>query len=412
MSENRHTINITSFGGLTISVQSDDGRVESISDIKGHSKKLWTLLEYLIFSGKEFVLASELIEIFWPDEASVADPLASLRLLVHRARTELNKLKVYKGSELILCQNEAYCWNRHIPTRVDTERFTSLCLAASSGNDEDELKTILDAADIYKGHFLPKALRYHWAMALDAYYHSQYISICSQGAHLLKLRGQYSDAIELCTKAVGIDPYCEALHIALIEALTAHGSYSAALEHYRSITERMLNEFGIAPSEELLATYKTISNIINAPEMDITEIRKSMTEETPLGAFYCEYELFKHIYWLKSRECIRSGQAMQLGLMTLIPKNGLQPSQRSFKTAFEKLKHIIRDSLRQGDLFTRYSVSQYLVLLQATTYENGHMVLDRIQSAFSQASPKSGLHLQSSILPMLPAAFSLDTDGT
>ena len=403
---NHKLISIASFGGFSVSAYDEGGAVESISDTKGHSKKLWTLIEYLIFSGKDFVLSSELTELLWPEGASVADPLASLRLLVHRARGELSKLGTFKGSELILCRNEAYSWNRRITTVVDAERFASLCLSAAEGDKEARISTILKAAEIYKGHFIPKASQYHWAMALDAYYHSQYISICSQGVSLLKEDGRYADIIELCTAAVSIDPYCESLHIALIEALVASGSRTAALDHYKSISERLLNEFGISPSDALLATYKTISNSINAPEMDISEIRKSMTESRPVGAFHCEYELFKHIYWLKSREYIRSGQAVQLALVTILPKDDAQPSPRSIKTAFEKLKLLIRDMLRQGDLFTRYSVNQYLVLLQSTSYENGQIVLDRLQSAFAQASHKSGLRLQSSIVPMLPATFN------
>jgi two-component SAPR family response regulator len=36
------------------------------------------------------------------------------------------------------------------------------------------------------------------------------------------------EIIELCTKAAVLDPYTEQLHVALIEALTAIGSYNEA----------------------------------------------------------------------------------------------------------------------------------------------------------------------------------------
>ena len=407
---NHKLISITSFGGFSVSACDENGVFESISDSKGHSKKLWLLIYYLIFSGKDFVLSSELIELLWSEGASVADPLASLRLLVHRARSELSKLGAFKGSELILCYNEAYSWNRNVTTIVDAESFESLCLSAAEGDRKTRINTILKAAEIYKGHFIPKASQYHWAMALDAYYHSQYISICSQGTSLLMEDRRYADIIELCTAAVSIDPYCEPLHIALIEALVASGSHTSALDHYKSISERLLNEFGISPSSALLATYKTILSNINTPEMDISEIRKEMTEPNPVGAFRCEYELFKHIYWLKSRECVRRGQAVQLALVTILPKGEAQMSPRTIKSAFEKLTVLMRDMLLQSDLFTRYSVNQCLILLQSTSYEDGQLVLDRLQGAFAQASHKSGLQLQCSLIPMLPATFD-ETSG-
>ena len=43
------------------------------------------------------------------------------------------------------------------------------------------------------------------------------------------------------------------------------------------------------------------------------------------------------------------------------------------------------NSLRHGDVYTRYSVSQYLILLPSASYENGKMVMQRIIRNYKKA---------------------------
>lgn len=405
MSSDKPMLIVTSFGGFSISAYDPavpENALASISDGKGHSKKLWTLVEYLIFSGKGSVTSAELIALLWPGEGGAEDPLASLRLLVHRARTQLGKLGVYKGSELILSQEKAYEWNRQLPMQIDTERFEQLYDKSRSGSAADRLESLLAAAELYKGRFLPKAAQFQWAMVLDTYYHSKYMAVCEEAVPLLKDFGRTGDIIGLCKRAVMLDPYAEALHVAYIEALKAAGSYNAAAVHYKHVIEMFINEFGITPSENLTAAFHPLARNTDAPETDIGVIRESLAEDDATGAFFIEYELFKQIYQLKARESIRSGQVSQLALISASPAGGRSSEAQSRNTFMDRLGLVIQTSLRQGDIFTRFSGMQYLVLLQSITYENGLKVLDRIQRNTNLAYPRSGYLLQCSLLPLLP----------
>ena len=68
----------------------------------------------------------------------------------------------------------------------------------------------------------------------------------------------------------------------------------------------------------------------------------------------------------------------------------------------EKLKDAIGLSLRRGDVYTRFSVSQYLVLLPSASYENSIKVVERIIRAFRQQSPKAAVTIKYSVQPMTP----------
>ena len=313
---------VTSFGGFSIAVRDPDNPKSDapvITDSLGHSRKLWILLEYLLFSGKGCVPADELIELLWPDENAPGDPLSSLRLLVHRARQELNRLGCYKGSDLLLGGNGGYSWNRELPLAMDTERFEMFCRNSTDGSAPRQLDAMLSAISLYKGRFLPRAGHQQWAMSLDTYYHSKYTALCISAVELLRSLGRPQDIIEICTRAVVLDPYTEQLHIALIEALSSAGYYSEAMAHYRHVMDMFFKDIGIQPSEKLTAVYRLLSQNVHPPEADIGAIRDSLADGSPNGAFRCEYEMFKQIYNLKLRECRRNGQLVQLARITVFP---------------------------------------------------------------------------------------------
>jgi hypothetical protein len=53
-------------------------------------------------------------------------------------------------------------------------------------------------------------------------------------------------------------------------------------------------------------------------------------------------------------------------------------------------------------VFTRYSVSQYLILLPAISYENCEMVLKRIQRSFRTENPHSKVIITYKTQPLKP----------
>ena len=246
-------------------------------------------------------------------------------------------------------------------------------------------------------------LHMHWAMALDAYFHSKYIAVCTMAAELLCTAERWPEVIALCRSALELEPYSDELNAALVRALDASGLSAAALEHYERISRMMLAELGVAVAEKLSAAYRAISKNSQAPETNIGSIRDELAENEADGAYYCGYELFRQIYHFKARECSRTGQLIQLAMLTIVPAKQHTPGERAKNSAMDRLGEVIRGSLRIGDAYSQLSSTQYVILLQSTDYENGKRVLERVANNFRRAAPRSEFLVQHSLVPMLPA---------
>ena len=64
---------------------------ETADDQSNRSKKLWSLLEYLITFRDREVRQAEIIEFLWPEDR-IDDPANTLKTLLHRVRSLVNGL--------------------------------------------------------------------------------------------------------------------------------------------------------------------------------------------------------------------------------------------------------------------------------------------------------------------------------
>ena len=96
------------------------------------------------------------------------------------------------------------------------------------------------------------------------------------------------------------------------------------------------------------------------------------------GAFQVDYAEFAHIYDFVSRISERSNQETQLLLFTLFSSNGNEIELERMEVAMQCVEQAICKSLRGVDVGTRYSSSQFLVVLMGTERDNVRVVTDRI----------------------------------
>ena len=78
-----------------------------VSDQTNRSKKVWTMLEYLIVYRKRFITQDELIDLLWPESTS-RDPINTLKVMMHRVRDALDELEFDNSRQMILYRNGAY----------------------------------------------------------------------------------------------------------------------------------------------------------------------------------------------------------------------------------------------------------------------------------------------------------------
>ncbi len=374
-----------------------------VDDQSSRSKKVWTLIQYLIANRMKDVSQNDLIEVLWPEGSEIGDPANTLKTIVHRARQAMDTLGFEDGKSIILYRSGAYAWNNELRDEVDAEEFLTCCEAAQKASGDKKLSYLMRALSYYRGDYLPKASFEPWVMPLSSYFRTRYIQAVHDAVALLTQAGRYGDIISLCRRASVIDPYDESIHFALIQALVATGAQQEAMSHYNYVTELFFSHFGVTPSPELMQLYREVVRTSKNTEMDLGTIRESLAEsERTGGAFYCEFEIFKDIYRMQARNASRNGLVLHIALVSVLDGYGKKLTQLKMNVAMERLRDIIATSLRRGDVFARYSVSQYLLMLPLANFENTQMVMDRVTRNFKHAYPKMELLLHFSALPLDP----------
>lgn len=118
---------------------------------------------------------------------------------------------------------------------------------------------------------------------------------------------------------------------------------------------------------------------------DMSLIAMEMEEkETQPGAYCQDYETFKQIYRLEERRLRRDKKRAFIILFTLTDRNnGFLPLDKR-DAEMDILGEKIKQSLRMGDVYTRYSSCQYLVMVLDVSIENVGVIADRICSAYYQ----------------------------
>lgn len=356
---------------------------ERISDENSHSRKLFGVLGYLILNRKRRVTQSELIDLLWDDDSD-ANPVNALKTLLYRIRQMLLPL-FPEGTAPILSNRGGYIWNDQIECRTDTDRFEALCarcgdLRLESGT---RVRSGREALDLYGGEFMSKMGRQMWVIPIAVRLHNLYMETALLCAGLLEEKKEYGAMESLAARAIRVDPLDERISCALLRALIRQGKDTAALSQYENTTELLYRSLGVRPSEELQAVYREIMASQQALETDLEIIQGQLRETARrTGAFVCEYGFFREIYRLESRRSARNGTCIHVALVTVTNTDGSMPPLEALNATMERLQSTLTESLRRGDVVSRYSAAQYVILLSGANFEDSMMVMERVFSNF------------------------------
>ncbi len=375
---------ITTFGEFSISYGD-----KVITERSKRSKKMWTLLQFMIANHNRSISQTELINLLWSNKNS-ENPVGALKTSLHRLRACLDELELPKGNEIIVNSMGSYAFNNNLECEIDFDCFEALYKKSVAAQSEKEkTKLYLEAAELYKGDFLSRAKEDSWVAPLNSYYHSLYVRIIRELVETMYKHGYYSDLITICRKAISIEQLDDFIHYYYIKALFETGDKAAAKTHYAYVMDLFYNKHGINPSPEFVSLYEQTVKDDRSYNVNFGILKGQLDdagEET--GAFYCEFPFFKHVYQLEVRDAIRSNRPTHLCLITAVSKSqeGLEPKALNRVTG--KLADCIKNSLRSRDVFSRYSASQFVMLLTNTSKEQAEMVLNRILKKFKKDNPK------------------------
>lgn len=171
-----------------------------------------------------------------------------------------------------------------------------------------------------------------------------------------------------------------------IDCYMALNRYKDAVQEYENTAKLFFEELGIRPSEHMMQQFEQMSSRLNYKPQELGDIKERLKEDDIRGgAFYCSLPSFRDSYRLVSRIIERNGQSVYLMLCSITNGKGMPMDKPDkLEVLSGELQNTIQQCLRKGDSFTKYSPSQFLILLVGTNKENCSMIFDRIQRYFSR----------------------------
>lgn len=374
----------------------------TISDSDDRSRRVWSLLAYMLYNHGRSFAQEELIHLYWSNGEKSADPGNALKSIFHRIRTALDKLQPGLGRLLIRRKAGRYFWNNVMPLSLDTEDFEAHFHAAEAAGDDDvRLAEYQAALALYAGDPLPRMTDEIWTIPIVAYYHSLYTRAAASAIELLEKQERTAEAVALCRQAIHIEPYQEDLYEHLMRGLLRTGDMKGAMSVYEEMSELLFAHFGVMPSETLRTLYRQATRTVNDRTLTMDEVCSQLAEPAPHGgAMVCEYDFFKILYRAEARSIARNDHSANICLLSVSGKDGEMLARRSLDPAMNNLQVLVQNNLRRGDVIARCSISQYIILLPQANYENSRMVADRLVSAFYRRYPHSPARLRYTVQPL------------
>ncbi|MEA5002669.1 MAG: BTAD domain-containing putative transcriptional regulator [Christensenella sp.] len=363
---------------------------EPVVTKENRNSKVLMLFQYLLCNRNRMVAQDELIHVLLNDE-ECENPVGTLKNLVYRLRKQLEACGVER--ECIGYRRGAYGFTGEMPLVIDQEVFASITAQIAEGKlaDDAVFEKCLQAIELYKTGFLPKTMGEPWAMGFAVKMQEKYCD-CFRTAYRIAARTkQYDKLVDKLCEAVSVYPYEEDLTLMYIKCLYEMNRVKEAMEVYEATTTRLFDDLGIGPSENMKEMFGHISGSKKEVNLSIDDVRSEIREtEYENGAFYCNLEVFESLYRFVVRHMERSGQSVFLMLCTITDLNGAKPgNNEKTKKIIDDMQQAIKASLRRGDAYTRYSPTQYLVMLMEIKQENCNIVADRLRYHFYKTSKRN-----------------------
>lgn len=378
-----------------LEVQVNGQRVEGVF---ARSRNTCRLIAFLLLQKGESVPVNTLYRALWP-ENDIINPENALKTLVSRTRAMLAEVDP-KLRHCIQARRGAYGWNMEMAGNVDVFEVESLCreIAACKEMDQAMQEKLDRLLCLYAGPLLPECVKEEWVSTYAQKLEECYRSAIYWALELLKKAEAQETLVKVCRMSLVRVPEDEKLHEELLQALVLMNRRNDAMNQYRKIAKMQ----GCQPSERIQSIYREVARREQILEADLDSVRADLLQDEGemSGAFVCEYPIFKRIYQLQLRSLERYNLTSFLAMIRVgaLDKEDLDPMV--LEETMQALLKQIKTSLRKGDTITRYSPSQYALLLQGVTQETAKIIMDRIKLIFFREIGNVCLNLEYCYAPV------------
>ena len=358
------------------------------------------ILCMLLKAGTRGVERNDLIDFLQGEGGDRVKGLNNLRQRIFLLRKIIDRSHFPKG-KYIVCAENRYYFSQEYEWKSDTDDLDEQIEHLRKGglSQEETWDIQWEYCRNYRGEFLPMLGGEAWAAQEAAYYQKWYFQCVSSLSQHLKEAGEYEKLLSLCTMASYIHPYDE-WQTVQIDCLMALNRYRDALKVYEEASDLFYEELGVDTLDQTVAKYRNREGQMYVLANAMTGIKDILVEEDrEPGAYQCSYPSFLDMYRILARMQERTGIPITLMICTLADTQ----EERSFgpgtergtekgppgqpesggkdrlEERMESFRKILADSIRSGDVYSRYSSRQYLVLLTDATQEQGQKIAARLE---------------------------------
>lgn len=359
----------------TYTITTEDNRCLSFNKI--NSSKLAVLLAYIIYHHRHKLSSLDLQELLLLNNSST-NPANALKALIFRLRGLLNKN--LGENDYILSSQGTYYWNPEIELVFDVDDFINYYRLGRNELDEDKkAKFYQKALLLYDGDFLAMINNNDKLLNIKQYLNSYFLNVTTFLIDYYLKMNEHSVVEEICLKVLATNPGDENVNCTLVYVLTKQGKLTLAKNHYYKIKDSLSS-----------STLRKVSHYLNMDqynnyEIDFDVIYSDLKENYVSGAFVCDYELFKSIYQLSLRTSLRNSSKKSLVLLTLHPKDYIIKNPEISNLVLEEisntLQQILIKNFRLGDIVCRYSIKQFLLILDCN-YQGAKSAIMRVKKKF------------------------------
>jgi DNA-binding SARP family transcriptional activator len=217
------------------------------------SRRARQVLAYLLLHRSSAVPRDVLMDTFWPE----ATPEAA-RNNLHVALSGVRRaLRAASPVSVLLRRHDNYRLAGADFIWVDVEEFSQHCAdgrrADRAGDPTTAIRCYAAADRLYEGDLLADDPYAGWLLSEREAVRFEALHSLRRLAELNAANGDHSGAVLTARRALGIDPYDEAVHRQLMLAYREVGQLHLALVQYQRCADLLWQAFQVRPSPETVS---------------------------------------------------------------------------------------------------------------------------------------------------------------
>jgi LuxR family transcriptional regulator, maltose regulon positive regulatory protein len=191
-------------------------------------------------------------ELLWPDKYEPS----KLNL---RFKNEMYRLRKVVGQNAIRYENDLYGFNHDIDYEYDVEDFEAFIAKAKVTQDiKQKISFYQKAIDLVQGPYL-NDIYSDWVLEERGRLEQIHLKTLHELADLYLKDGQLENAINICEKAIQIDPSEEKAYEIEMKAYYKLGQRTSIIRMYQRYKEVMQKQYGLQPSKEMEDLYQKLT---------------------------------------------------------------------------------------------------------------------------------------------------------